>query len=75
MTTYHEETEFIKAVIDTDLLSKAIEWIKENLSPEEVFIEGELVEWVGDHCAPEDVFEEEKLKAWAEDKGFVEKGE
>lgn len=73
MTTYHEQTEFKKAVIDDGLLDSAVEWIRDNMAAEDVFDEDELVQWVEKNREPDDVFTKEALKAWAEDNGFVEK--
>ena len=46
MTTYKQDRDFAEAVLkQDDLLEKTLEWIKENLSPEDVFDEGALAEW------------------------------
>lgn len=44
-----KEREFIEEVIGDGLLSKAIEWINNTLSPEDVFEEELLKEWAFDH--------------------------
>lgn len=45
MTTPKQDREFIEAVIDKYLLEAAIEWIKENLEPGDVFSFKALETW------------------------------
>lgn len=52
-------------------LPDVIDWMKKNLSPDDVFEDKELREYVGGSSLPEDVFEEKLLKQWAEDNGYV----
>lgn len=73
-TTYNEQTEFKKVVVDDGLLDSAVDWIKENLAADDVFDEDELVQWVEKNRDPDDVFTKEELREWAKDNGFVEKG-
>lgn len=50
MTTYSQDEDFLKAVVGgTALLEKAIDWIKDNLGPDEVFDESELQAWAKDN--------------------------
>lgn len=46
-TTLQQDQKFIDEVINIpdDLLEKSIDWISDNLSPEEVFSEKQLNEW------------------------------
>lgn len=46
-TTLQQDQKFIAEVINIpdDLLEKSIDWIKDNLSPEEVFSEKQLNDW------------------------------
>lgn len=45
VTTSQQDKNFIYNVIPDDLLEQSIDWIKENLSPEEVFDEKQLEDW------------------------------
>lgn len=47
-TKYVNEV-FIKSVIGDDLLDKVVEYIKDNLHPEDVFDEDELNSWAEDN--------------------------
>lgn len=49
MPTYNEEKSFIEAVIGRSILDDAIEWIRENLNPEDVFPAKELDSWAEDN--------------------------
>lgn len=49
MASYEERLNFISDVISYDLLDDAIEWIKGNLHPEEVFDDHELKQWAEDN--------------------------
>lgn len=40
-----QQEQFISSVISWDLLDYAVEWIGDNLEPEEVFSESSLEEW------------------------------
>jgi hypothetical protein len=45
-TTWKQDEEFWKAMHeDSGLLAKAVEWIRGNLEPEDVFEERELESW------------------------------
>ena len=43
--TAREKQDFQDAIMPMDLLERAIDWIRANLSPEEVFTVNELEEW------------------------------
>lgn len=45
MATNSENESFAKTILSQYPLDEAIEWIKKNLSPEDVFNEKELAEW------------------------------
>ena len=74
-----ERQDFIKTVMPHDLLDDAIEWIKDELQPEEVFDASELADWAEDnlsaHRDPDDIFDDSVLGKWAEENGYVEKTE
>ena len=44
-TTRLQEQKFIDAIMCSSPLDEAIEWIKDHMSPEDVFDESELSEW------------------------------
>lgn len=44
-TTSKQDSDFLSAVISSELLEDAILWILKNLSPEDVFSEEDLREW------------------------------
>lgn len=45
MATYTQEKAFIGAIISSDLLDNAIDWIKSNMSPDDVFDQKVLESW------------------------------
>jgi hypothetical protein len=47
-TTYKENRDFTESIMNSDLLDLAIDWIKSNLAPHEVFNESELESWAED---------------------------
>lgn len=49
MANYNERKNFIKDIVPEDLLDMAIEWIKSNMEPIEVFDESQLKEWAEDN--------------------------
>lgn len=48
MTTRIQDKEFRDSVIAITLLDEAIEWINDNLTPDEVFDEDKLRQWALD---------------------------
>ncbi len=67
-----QETDFLKAVISTSLLDDAIDWIKVNLDPADVFSDEVLAEWAKEQDDPGIVFAYEQLAAWALDNDFAQ---
>ena len=45
MTTTKQDRNFLDEVVGSELLAKAIEWIAQNMEPEDVFSERQLKEW------------------------------
>lgn len=45
MSTSSQDRAFIESLIPLDLLEQAIEWIKSNMSPEDVFGDNDLQTW------------------------------
>ena len=57
MISRDEEKKFFFTMMpnDTSFLSEALDWIRDNLPPEEVFTESQLQEWATDNgYVPED---------------------
>jgi hypothetical protein len=44
-TTIVQDREFISALISSSLLEEAIQWITDNMSPEEVYSDLQLKDW------------------------------
>ena len=49
MTTTKEENQFLQAVIGNGLLETSIQWIQENMYPEDVFTPAQLAAWAEAH--------------------------
>lgn len=49
MVTRRDEENFKEAITKDSLLSESIEWIKSNLSPEQVFDDEKLADWSTDN--------------------------
>jgi len=63
---------FIADVIPSDLLETAVDWIKSNLEPGDVFEEYELFDWCKSNCTDaSDVCPTNLLHDWAVDRGYV----
>ena len=56
MTTASQDRQFITEVVGTRLLEEAIDWIKSNLEPEDVFPREDLERWAttNDYIIPND---------------------
>jgi hypothetical protein len=69
-----KETLIADCIVD-DALDKAIEWIRDNLSPDEVFVEEHLTEWAMENLSNllsvDEVYAEPELVEWATENGFV----
>ena len=73
-TTAHQDRDFADRLIPgrDSLLADAIEWIRGNLRPDQVFDEQELYAWASENASdPEDVFSTHELDRWAEANGYV----
>ncbi len=49
MSTIQQDRNFISSVISNTLLEDSIEWIKENMNPEDVFSDAQLEAWAKDY--------------------------
>jgi hypothetical protein len=56
MTTASQDRQFLTEVVGTRLLEEAIDWIKNNLEPEDVFSDEKLHQWAtnNDYVIPDD---------------------
>lgn len=56
MATNTQDRRFLDEVIGSGLLDSAIEWIKDNLDPEDVFPRSDLEHWanMNDYIIPSD---------------------
>ncbi len=61
MITFGQNSEFTKHILPGSLLEDAIEWIRTNLNPDDVFEEDRLLEAVQAAYSPDDVFTKDEL--------------
>lgn len=54
----------------TALLEPVVLYIRDNLTPGQVYDENELAAYITDNFDPDDIFEEQALEAWAEKNGW-----
>jgi len=54
MTTSKQDADFIDSIIPNRLLEAAIEWIGNNMSPEDVFKKESLEDWSGNNSSLND---------------------
>ena len=59
MTTLRQDEKFKQDVIPDDVLQTAVDWIAENMKPNEVFEEDVVREWVADNCNLFETFDED----------------
>lgn len=73
MPTYQDQRDFKKAIIaeiPDGIIDTAIDWIKSNLKPEDVFSEDDLQKWAqGMEVAS--IYPEKDLIDWAENNGYI----
>ena len=69
-TTQKQDQDFLNNVVGTSLLEDAIDWIKSNMSIEEVFSDKELIASAA-NFDPEEIFSRGVLETWAEDNGYT----
>ena len=48
-TTIMQDRAFLNTIIPSSLLEDAIDWIANNMSPEDIFSEEQLKSWAEDH--------------------------
>lgn len=62
MTTSKQDADFVETIIPNRLLESAIEWIGNNLPPEDVFIKETLESWADGNSSLADEISELKLQ-------------
>ncbi len=65
------DQDFLAGVMPAGFFDCVIDWIKDNLEPDDVFDDDELIEWTRKNASPDDVFDSDTLGEWAEDNGYV----
>lgn len=70
MATNKQNEQFINHVFDQNLLETSIDWIADNMEPEDVFSKEQLINWAQQKKA-DDIFEVSELEEWALNNGFV----
>lgn len=69
MASKTQNESFINALISTDLLDQAIDWVKDNLEPADVYGDDVIV-GLNQKYDPQDIFTKDQLESWAEDNGY-----
>lgn len=70
MASAKQENDFLSSVLNGSLLENAIEWIGNNLNPEEVYSESDLKSWANDNLEPDDIFSPRDMLESVCDAGF-----
>lgn len=70
MATGNENKKFTESVFGEYPLDSAIDWIKDNMEPDDVFEDDELIVWANNK-RPEVIFSNTTLEEWALENGFV----
>jgi hypothetical protein len=73
MTSVKQDKDFIKAIaaeLPDKLLQTTIDFIRDNLNPDDVFDQKRLNQFVGDAATPDEVFSSEQLEAYAKEQGW-----
>lgn len=74
MTTKQQDTEFKKCIgeqLPNKLLQVAIDWLRDNMNPDEIYDQQRLNQFVGNAALPDEVFSEPDLIKWAEENGYT----
>jgi hypothetical protein len=70
MTSKSMDASFKQEIVDNipdKLLQIALDWIRDNMKPAEVFPESAMVSHIQDSLFPEQVFSKKELTRWAEE--------
>lgn len=62
-----------KEAFGVSMLKEIVEWIGDNLLPDQVFSDGILRQWACEESdlKPENIFSDQELATWAVNHGFV----
>ncbi len=71
-TTFKQDQDFLQAMISPSLLEDALNWIRKNMTPDEVFSEDALVLWAREQDDILSWCDYAHLAQWALDNDFVE---
>lgn len=64
MATYDENKRFVADLLSASSSNDAVHWIRNNLSPEEVFNDDQLIEYVKESADVDDVYETSDIIAY-----------
>lgn len=63
--------QFADHLLNDDALTLAIEWIRDNIDPKDVFEIKTLENWCQENSTPADTFTDAQLEEWARENDFV----
>lgn len=67
MLSSRQNDSFAAEVLVSDPLDAAIEWIKQNLSPSEVFEESQIADYARDNIDIDTVYHQRTIVGWVQD--------
>lgn len=62
---------YVEVIFPKNTLELVVEWIRDNLKPNDVFDEDVIAKIASENFLPQDIFSKEELTEWAEADGFV----
>lgn len=74
MSTPVQEKDFVKAIaaeLPNKLLGTALDFIRDNMEPTEVYGAEKIIKNVQNTCCPDEVFTDQELSDWAKENGFT----
>ena len=73
MASAQQNRDFTTAVVSQYPLDEAIDWIRSNMEPEDVFEPETLLAWAKENApSPEEICSQRDLENWAEENGFTQ---
>lgn len=73
--TSKKQEQAYKAVVGTEIASSvlqtSIDWMRDNLNPNNIWDQQQLNTWVSENATPDEVFTDEELMQWAISKGYT----
>jgi hypothetical protein len=70
MASAKQENDFMSTVLNGSLLENAVEWIGNNLNPEDVYSESDLRSWAKDNMEPGEIYSINDMLESVRDAGF-----